>query len=84
MTEQEIYSQLEAIFRENFMRDDIKINPGMTAKDLEGWDSFKHIELLLLVQEHFRIKFSAREMDSLQCVGDLANAIVLKTAARGS
>ena len=54
------------------MRDDIVLSADLTAKQLQGWDSFKQIEIIMASEERWRIKFNTRELDSLRCVGDLA------------
>ena len=78
MAETDIYASLEPIFHDVFMRDDIKLTPSMTAKDIEGWDSFKQIEIILAVEGQYRIKFNTRELDSLLSVGDLVRVIASK------
>jgi len=78
MPEAEIYAALEDIFHDVFLRDDIKLKPEMTAKDVAGWDSFKQIEIILAVESQYHIKFNTRELDSLQSVGDLVRAIAGK------
>ena len=76
--EAEIYAALEGIFRDVFLRDDLRLSPGMTAKDVAGWDSFKQIEIILAVEAEYHIKFNTRELDSLQSVGDLVRVIADK------
>jgi len=78
MAEAEIYAALEPIFHDVFMRDDIKLAPAMTAKDIEGWDSFKQIEIILAIESQYHIKFNTRELDSLLSVGDLVRVIANK------
>jgi acyl carrier protein len=78
MPEAEIYAALEDIFRDVFMRDDITLSAAMTAKDLEGWDSFKQIEIIIAVESRYHIKFNTRELDSLLSVGDLVRVIANK------
>jgi acyl carrier protein len=79
-TEAETYSGLTEIFHDVFMRDDITLSPELTAKQVQGWDSFKQIEIIMASEEKWGIKFNTRELDSLRCVGDLAKMVVLKTA----
>lgn len=74
-----IYAALDEIFADVFLRDDLKVHPGLTAKDIEGWDSFKQIEIMVAVEERFSIKLNTREIDSLRSVGDLAAIIAAKT-----
>lgn len=75
MTEQEIYSDLTEIFHEVFADETIKLLPSLTANDVEGWDSFKQVEILMAVQERFGFRLRSREIDGLKCVGDLVDAI---------
>jgi acyl carrier protein len=73
-----IYTTLSEIFADVFMRDDLQVTPALTAQDVCGWDSFKQIEIVIAVEERYQIKFNARELDSLQSVGDLAALIEAK------
>ena len=79
MSEADIYAFLTDTFHDVFMRDDIVLKPELSAKDLEGWDSFKQIEIVLATEERFGIKFSTREVDGLQSVGDLVRLVSAKT-----
>lgn len=79
MAEPEIYETLTTIFRDVFLRDDLVLSPELSAKDIAGWDSFKHIEIIIAMQEHYGITFRTRELDSLNNVGDLVRLIVSKT-----
>jgi acyl carrier protein len=79
MSEAQIYAELGEIFRDVFLTDDIELRPELSAKDVPGWDSFKQIDIILAVEEKYRIKFNTRELDSLQSVGDLVRVIAAKT-----
>jgi acyl carrier protein len=76
--ESEIYGGLTEIFHDVFKRDYLVIAPELTARQEEGWDSFKQIEIVMAAEEKWNIKFSTRELDSLQSVGDLARVIAAK------
>jgi len=45
----EIYSKLTDLFRELFADDSIVLTPRTTADDIEGWDSFNHISVIVAV-----------------------------------
>ena len=77
MNEAEIYENLTPIFRDVFDDDSIEVTPGLSAKDVDGWDSLSHIRLLITVERAFKIKFSTSEIGNLQKVGDLV-AIIAK------
>ena len=79
-TDAEVYSGLTEIFQDVFMRDDLVLTPDLTAKQVQGWDSFKQIEIIMASEEKWGIKFNTRELDSLRCVGDLAKMVATKTS----
>ncbi len=80
-TDAEINTALTEIFRDVFMRDDMALRPDLSARDVEGWDSFKQIEIIMAAEARFGIKMTTRELDSLRNVGDLARVIASKKAA---
>jgi acyl carrier protein len=80
MTEDEIYAGLTEIFQDVFRREDLVLTPALTAKDVPGWDSFKQIEIMIAVEEKYGVRFRTRELESLRNVGDLAQAVLTKTA----
>jgi acyl carrier protein len=63
--------QIQAIFREIFQNENLEINPEMTARDVENWDSFNHINLIIALEEAFNVRFSSEEIGKMANVGDL-------------
>lgn len=78
MDEAAIMAGVTATFREVFEDAALSLNSGMTAADIPGWDSLRMVIILATLEEHFDLRFTTREMDSLQCVGDLVRVIGLK------
>jgi len=81
MVDEEIYKFLTSVFRDVFMRDDIVLTSQTTSDDIEGWDSHKQIEILLATEEGLGIKFSSKEIDSLDNVGALAKLTATKLSS---
>lgn len=79
MDEQQIYAQLEGIFQDVFDEDSIQLTPQLSAKDVDGWDSLTHIQLMLTVERAFKVKFSTSEIGKLENVGDLVGLIKTRT-----
>jgi acyl carrier protein len=75
MNENEIYAQLTEIMRDVLMDDDLVLRPDLTAKEVQGWDSFKMIEIVMAVESHFDIKVQSKQLDNLEKVGDLVQLI---------
>lgn len=78
-TEADIYDALTTIFHDVFARTDLTLTPALSAKDVQGWDSFKQIEIIMASEEHWKIRFTTRELDALRSVGDLVTTIAGKT-----
>ena len=75
MTDGVLYEKLTQIFREVFEDDEIVLNPESTADKTQGWDSLKHVRLMLTIEKGFGVKIATSEMIRLQNVGDLAALI---------
>jgi acyl carrier protein len=83
MTEPEIYDALNRVFRQVLENDTIALAPGMTAEDVEGWDSMNHIFIVVELEKRFGVKFQAAEMEEMQNVGELAVLVRQKLARKG-
>lgn len=77
-----LMSDLQEVFRDVFDDESIVLRDGMTAKDIEGWDSLMNINLIIAIEERFRVKFAAAEISALkdrgQNVESLAKLIARK------
>jgi acyl carrier protein len=78
LTTSEVYQRLSTVLQEVFDDDELEATPDLTASDVEGWDSLKHIRLVLSVEKAFHISFSASEIGNLKNIGELASLIEAK------
>jgi acyl carrier protein len=78
MERQEIAKQITAIFKDVLDNDDIILTDATTAQDVEDWDSLNHIQLVVGIEKHFKIRFTAKEIHSWQNVGELINSVAEK------
>ncbi len=78
MTETEILSKLTGIFRDVFDDETLVARPEMTAHEVDRWDSLSHMDMILLVEEAFGIRFRTREITDLMNVGDLVRLIGIR------
>ncbi len=80
MIEEEIRQRLNRIFQDVFDDESIQIHDGMTAKDIEEWDSLNHINLVVAVERSFNVKFTTKEVNGLANVGEFIALIGRKAA----
>jgi acyl carrier protein len=75
--------RLTALVRTVFDDDSIPIGRETTAQDVDGWDSLSHVNLILAIENAFRIKFTQKELLTFRNVGDLHDSIEEKTGGSG-
>ena len=71
----DIIERLTRVFRQVFGDETIVLRPEMTADDVEGWDSFSHINLIIAVELEFGIEFKQNEVLNFENVGALLTSI---------
>lgn len=69
---------LTQVFRQVFDDPSIALTPTTTADEVEGWDSLSHINLIMAVENRFKIRFNQKEVSSFKNVGDLARCVESK------
>jgi acyl carrier protein len=74
---QRVMAELEPIFRKIFKGQKFEWRPSLSAFDVEGWDSFKHIEIIIAVESEWAVEFEPDEVAQLRSVGDLAELVIM-------
>jgi acyl carrier protein len=80
MNDKDIVAGLTEIFCEVFGDDRIVLRSDMTAKDIVGWDSFNHLNIIVATESRFGFSAQTTEIENLQNVGDLVALISRKTS----
>lgn len=75
MKSEQIFNEVQAIFRDIFDDDELCITRETTADDIEDWDSLEQINLLTAMGKKFNVKFSLEDIRGLQNVGDMLDLI---------
>ena len=78
MTRQEIFDEVQEIFRDVFDDEELAIEDGTNANDIEDWDSFEHISLVIAMEAEFFMKFDIKEVNKLENVGQMIDLIKRK------
>ena len=82
MSREEVFERLNEVFRDVFDEEDITVDEGTTAEDIDGWDSLEHINLMAAVESEFGIKFSMGQIVTMKNVGEMADIILQKVRNR--
>jgi acyl carrier protein len=70
--------RLTHAFRKAFGNEEIVITENTTSNDIDDWDSFTHINLILAIEHEFGIEFKQNEIQRFANVGELVNNIEKK------
>lgn len=75
MSREEIYEQLNEVFRDVFDDDTIEVNDQTTSRDIEDWDSLEHINLIATIETQFGMKFTMGQVVTMKNVGEMVDII---------
>jgi acyl carrier protein len=78
MEKPEILKAVNDIFVEVLDNEDIKLSYETTANEVDDWDSLNHIQLVVAVEKHFKIRFTSQEILSWNNVGEMIDCILTK------
>ncbi len=76
MTREEVFVKLNEVFRDVFDDEDITVEDATTSKDVEGWDSLEHINLINAVEQEFGIRFNMGKIVTMKNVGEMVDFIM--------
>jgi acyl carrier protein len=74
-TKDEILNIVQDIFRTNFDDECLIINFETNASEIEAWDSFEQINLILAIEDIFRFKINIEKISKLENVGQIVDVI---------
>ena len=75
MSREEIYEQLNEVFRDVFDDDTIEVNDQTTSRDIADWDSLEHINLIAAIETQFGMKFTMGQVVTMKNVGEMVDII---------
>ena len=76
MTREEAFERLTNVFCDVFDDDTIELTEETTAEDIEDWDSFEHINLVVAVEEEFGFKIPMGKTVTMKNVGEMVDIIL--------
>ena len=76
MTREEVFERLNNVFREVLDDESIELKEETVADDVDGWDSFEHINIVVAVEEEFSFKIPMGKVVTMKNVGEMADIIM--------
>ncbi len=71
----EILKEVNNIFNEILDDEDVVLTNETTGDDIEEWDSLNNIQIVVAIEKHFEIRFTAPEIQGFKNVGEMCQAI---------
>lgn len=75
MNDIDILEKIQPIFKDVFDDEDLVVAAETTAADVEDWDSFAQMQIVMGIEAMFRIEFSTDEVTEFKNVGDVVKTI---------
>ncbi|MDR0851636.1 MAG: acyl carrier protein [Clostridiales Family XIII bacterium] len=82
MEREAAFEKLTEILRDIFDNETLDVFETTTAKDIDGWDSLMHLQIISEIEDQFGIKFTMGEIQGFLNVGDLLNNILLHLSSK--
>lgn len=80
MNREEIFEEVQTIFRNVFDDRGLIISDETNSEDIEDWDSLEHINLVVAMEKKFNLKFDIKEVGTLKNVGEMVDLIERRLA----
>ena len=71
----DVHQRLQQVFRDVFSDDSLVLRDEMTSRDIAGWDSVAHINLMFSIESAFGIQFVGNELAELKNIGELKDLV---------
>jgi acyl carrier protein len=73
-----ISAELKKVILQELNLDDFDLRDETIAPEVPGWDSLNHVNIILAVENSFKVKFKSYEILRLKSVGDLQKLVDAK------
>jgi len=80
MSEQSLEQRVRRVVTELFTVSPESVTPESAPQNIEGWDSFGHLNLVLALEQEFGVKFAPEQIDQMT---DVRTIITLVADSQG-
>lgn len=72
----EILKQVEVIVADVLMTPGLQLTESTTAREVAGWDSLTHVQIIIAIEQAFGIRMTSTEVARLENAGSLVDVIL--------
>jgi acyl carrier protein len=76
----ELNSKVEQLLSESLQIPADKITDDLTMEDVDTWDSLRHMELIVAIEQGFGVELSFDEIVTMRSVGEIKRVVREKCA----
>jgi acyl carrier protein len=81
MSHDELSSRLREVFATTLDDPEFELEPTLKMGEIDAWDSFNHINLMLGIEAEFGVEFDSDEIGNLMSVGEISEALQRRLGA---
>lgn len=70
-----ILERIQQLFKDIFDNEELIVTEATVAADVEDWDSFAQMQIIMGIEDMFGIKFSTDEVTEFKNVGDVVKTV---------
>lgn len=78
MSSQPVPASLRDIFADTLEISPEGITPALNTNDVEAWDSFRHLQLMLAIEGEYGVQFDPQQIPDLTSVAKIQGALEAK------
>ena len=80
---QEVLAEFTQVAAKVLENPALQLNYDSVAGEIRNWDSMRHIQIVLAVENHFKVRFNMGELRSFRNLGQMCDNIAAKLAKAG-
>ncbi|HLP65537.1 acyl carrier protein [Flavobacterium sp.] len=75
MDKAEIKEKIRGILLSVLQHDNFEMVDELSAKDVDGWDSLTHMDIITEIESLFGVRFKLKELNKLNNLGNLIDLV---------
>lgn len=74
----DIFEKIQGVVKEVLQKNNIVLGPETSSKDVEGWDSLRHVMIITAIENHFDIMIDFEDVMEMKTLGDIYRVVEKK------